>query len=131
MLNYITTGESHGRYMAVILEGMPSGLGIDMDYINGELRRRQGGFGRGGRQKIEADYVEIMGGVIRKKTTGAPIGLLLKNKDHTVDVLPSIERPRRVTRILRDPSNTIRTFARFWNVQARGNRDAGCRGSGL
>lgn len=94
MLNYITTGESHGRYMAVILEGMPSGLGIDMDYINGELRRRQGGFGRGGRQKIETDYVEIMGGVIRKKTTGAPLGLLLKNKDHTVDVLPSIERPR-------------------------------------
>ncbi|OQA57849.1 MAG: Chorismate synthase [Candidatus Omnitrophica bacterium ADurb.Bin277] len=94
MLNYITTGESHGRYLAAVLEGLPSGLAFDLDFVNAELRRRQGGFGRGGRQQIETDSVEVMGGVIRNKTTGAPLGLLLKNKDTTLDVLPDLERPR-------------------------------------
>jgi chorismate synthase len=94
MLNYITTGESHGRYLAAILEGLPSGLVLDLDLINAELRRRQTGYGRGGRQKIETDCVEIMGGVYRKTTTGAPLGLLLKNKDNTIDVLPELHRPR-------------------------------------
>ncbi|HOE68220.1 MAG TPA: chorismate synthase [Candidatus Omnitrophota bacterium] len=94
MLNYITTGESHGKYLATILEGLPSGLAFDLDFVNAELRRRQGGFGRGGRQKIETDCVEIMGGVIRGKTTGAPLGLILKNRDNTVDALPDLERPR-------------------------------------
>lgn len=94
MLNYITTGESHGRYLAAILEGFPSGLVLDLDQINAELRRRQLGYGRGGRQKIETDFVEIMGGVIRKTTTGAPLGFLLKNKDNTIDILPGLQRPR-------------------------------------
>lgn len=94
MLNYITTGESHGKYLAAILEGFPSGLALDLDQINCELKRRQSGYGRGGRQKIEADYVEIVGGVIRKTTTGAPLGFLLKNKDNTIDVLPELQRPR-------------------------------------
>ena len=74
MLKYITTGESHGHYMAAILEGLPSGLPVDLDFINGELRRRQGGYGRGGRQKIETDGVEIMGGVIKKVTTYSGAG---------------------------------------------------------
>ena len=94
MLNYITTGESHGKYLAAILEGFPSGLALDLDQINGDLRRRQAGYGRGGRQKIETDYVEIIGGVIRKITTGAPLGFLLKNKDNTIDMLPALQRPR-------------------------------------
>ena len=94
MLNYITTGESHGRYLAAILEGFPSGLPLDMDVINGELRRRQAGYGRGDRQKIEADCVEIIGGVIKKVTTGAPLGFLLSNRDCTLDQMPEIFRPR-------------------------------------
>ena len=94
MLNYITTGESHGRYMAAILEGFPSGLALDLEFINGELQRRQTGYGRGARQKIETDCVEIIGGVIRKITTGAPLGFLLTNKDCTLDELPELFRPR-------------------------------------
>ncbi len=94
MLKYITTGESHGHYMAAILEGFPSGLPLDLDFINGELRRRQGGYGRGERQKIETDGVEIMGGVIKKITTGAPLGFLLTNKDFKIDAMPELFRPR-------------------------------------
>lgn len=94
MLKYITAGESHGHYMAAILEGFPSGLALDLDFINGEMRRRQGGFGRGNRQKIETDGVEIMGGVIRKITTGAPLGFLLTNKDFKIEEMPELFRPR-------------------------------------
>lgn len=94
MLKYITTGESHGHYMAAILEGFPSGLTLDLDAINAELRRRQGGFGRGARQTIETDGVEIMGGVIKKRTTGAPLGFLLTNKDFKIESMPELFRPR-------------------------------------
>ena len=94
MLKYITAGESHGHYMAAILEGFPSGLVLDLDFINGELRRRQGGYGRGGRQKIETDGVEILGGVIKKVTTGAPLGFLLTNKDCKIEEMPELFRPR-------------------------------------
>lgn len=94
MLKYITAGESHGHYMAAILEGFPSGLALDLDFINGELRRRQGGFGRGGRQKIETDGVELLGGVIKKVTTGAPLGFLLTNKDFKIEEMPELFRPR-------------------------------------
>jgi chorismate synthase len=94
MLKYITAGESHGHYMAAILEGFPSGLVLDLDFINGEMRRRQGGYGRGGRQKIETDGVEIMGGVIRKVTTGAPLGFLLTNRDFKIEEMPELFRPR-------------------------------------
>jgi chorismate synthase len=94
MLKYITTGESHGKYLATILEGMPSGLSVNMDFINGELARRQLGYGRGGRQKIETDRVEILGGVVRQLTTGAPVGFLLINKDFKIDQMPDLLRPR-------------------------------------
>ncbi len=94
MLNYATTGESHGQYLAAILEGMPSGLPFDMDYISVELSRRQQGYGRGGRQKIETDRVEPMGGVVKGLTTGAPIGLLLVNKDFKINEMPELFRPR-------------------------------------
>lgn len=94
MLRYFTTGESHGKYLAVILEGMPSGVKVDLEFINSELRRRQGGYGRGGRQKIETDQVEILGGVVKGLSTGAPIGFLLTNKDFKIDQMPELLRPR-------------------------------------
>ena len=94
MLNYITSGESHGQYMTAILEGCPSGLCIDLNFVNKELRRRQEGYGRGGRQKIETDMVKVLSGVVSKITTGAPIGLLLTNKDFKIDKMPQLFRPR-------------------------------------
>lgn len=93
-LNYITCGESHGKYLAAILEGMPAGLSVDLAAIHHELWRRQQGYGRGGRQKIEKDAVEILGGVIQGKTTGAPVGFLLANKDYKIDQMPELFRPR-------------------------------------
>ncbi len=93
-LNYITCGESHGKYLAAILEGMPSGLAVDLSVLNHELWRRQQGYGRGGRQKIEKDEVEILGGVVGGKTTGAPVGFLLTNKDFKIEKMPELFRPR-------------------------------------
>ena len=93
-MQFFTCGESHGRYLTAILEGMPSGLRIDLDVINHELWRRQQGFGRGGRQKIEKDQIELTGGVYKNVTTGAPIGFLLENKDVKINELPQLLRPR-------------------------------------
>jgi len=94
MLRYFTTGESHGQYLATIIEGIPSGLRVSLDAINQRLADRQQGYGRGGRQKIETDRVEILGGVVRGLTTGAPVGFLLKNKDFKIDSMPDLFRPR-------------------------------------
>ncbi len=94
MLKYVTTGESHGQHMAAILEGFPSGLRLDMAYIDSELRRRQGGYGRGGRQKIETDTVKMMGGVVKGLSTGAPLGFLLTNADFKIESMPELFRPR-------------------------------------
>jgi chorismate synthase len=94
MLQLLTCGESHGKYLSAILEGMPSGLAVDLDFIAAELFRRQLGYGRGGRQRIEKDKVEITGGVYKGLTTGAPLGFLLENKDVTIDKLPQLFRPR-------------------------------------
>lgn len=94
MLQYITTGESHGKYLAAILEGMPAGLTAGIDFINAQLARRQQGYGRGGRQKIETDQVEFLGGVVKGLTTGAPVGFLLINKDFKIDQMPELSRPR-------------------------------------
>jgi chorismate synthase len=94
MLQLITAGESHGRYMTAILEGMPSGLTIDEKLLTVELARRQGGYGRGGRQRIEKDSVTLTSGVYKGKTTGAPIAFLLQNKDETIHQLPPLLRPR-------------------------------------
>ena len=94
MLQFITCGESHGKYLSAILEGVPSGLKVDLEFVQQELVRRQQGYGRGGRQKIEKDRVELTGGVYRGMTTGAPIGFLLQNKDVTINTLPQLDRPR-------------------------------------
>ncbi|MBP7212568.1 chorismate synthase [bacterium] len=84
MLNnfrFLTSGESHGKCLNAIIDGIPSGVQIDIDFINSELKRRQGGYGRGGRMKIETDKVEIKSGVRHGLTTGSPICLEIKNKD--------------------------------------------------
>ncbi|HOK56501.1 MAG TPA: chorismate synthase [bacterium] len=81
MLRFLTAGESHGKCLIGILEGMVSNLSIDVEDINKELERRQKGYGRGERMKIEKDKVEILSGIRNGKTTGAPISLLIENKD--------------------------------------------------
>ena len=72
-MRYLTAGESHGPRLTAIIEGVPAGLPLTAEDINGDLKRRQGGYGRGGRMKIESDKVEITSGVRHGKTTGAPI----------------------------------------------------------
>lgn len=81
MLRYLTGGESHGKGLIGIIEGFPANLKIDINFINNELRRRQMGYGRGGRMKIEKDKVEILSGVRNGKTIGSPITLFVKNRD--------------------------------------------------
>jgi len=93
-LYYKTAGESHGHGILAFVEGFPAGLEIDKPLIDAELARRQGGYGRGGRQKIETDTVEILTGIWQGKSTGAPITLWNKNRDHRIDTAPPIEQPR-------------------------------------
>ena len=81
MLRFLTSGESHGQGLVAIVEGLPAGLPIDLDAITIELRRRQGGYGRGRRMVIESDRAEILSGVRRGRTTGAPVVMLIRNKD--------------------------------------------------
>lgn len=81
MLRYLTSGESHGQSLITIIDGIPSNIELSIDEINEELRNRQGGYGRGGRMKIEKDKINIIGGVRGKKTLGAPISFEIKNKD--------------------------------------------------
>lgn len=94
MLRYLTAGESHGRCMIAILEGMPAGLKIDLREMNMELKRRQIGYGRGDRMKIEGDNVEILSGVKNGQTLGSPIGLYVKNSDYRIDDLIPSTSPR-------------------------------------
>ena len=79
---YLTAGESHGKSLTAIIEGIPSGFDINPDFINEELKRRQQGYGRGDRMKIENDTVEITSGVRFGKTLGSPICLVIQNKDY-------------------------------------------------
>ena len=81
MLRFLTAGESHGQALVVTMDGMPAGLLLDIDALNEQLRRRQGGYGRGRRMAIECDRVEMLAGVRHGKTTGAPIALLIRNRD--------------------------------------------------
>lgn len=80
-LHFTTAGESHGPCLTAIVEGLPAGLRVNLDAIDRDLRRRQGGYGRGGRQRIEQDRVQILGGVIGSVTTGAPVALRIDNRD--------------------------------------------------
>src|SRR3954471_22016069 len=81
MLRFLTAGESHGKALVAILEGVPAGLSIDFDAVTAELRRRQGGYGRGRRMAIESDRAEALSGIRHGRSTGAPIALLIPNKD--------------------------------------------------
>lgn len=81
MFRFLTAGESHGRGLVAIVEGVPAGLALDEDYIARDLARRQGGYGRGGRMEIEHDRVEIISGVRHGLTMGSPISLLIWNRD--------------------------------------------------
>jgi len=81
MVRFLTAGESHGRALVVILEGIPAGLPIDLDAVTQDLRRRQGGYGRGRRMAIESDRAEILSGVRAGETIGGPIAMLIENRD--------------------------------------------------
>ncbi|MBL7071935.1 MAG: chorismate synthase [Candidatus Omnitrophica bacterium] len=94
MLRYFTAGESHGKAIVAILEGLPAGLKISRPLINDELKKRQIGYGRGDRMKIEADTVSILSGLRNNETIGSPMTLLIKNKDSRIDELPRIHSPR-------------------------------------
>ena len=82
MIRMLTAGESHGKGLSVIIDGLPSGLSVDQEFINIELKRRQHGYGRGKRMQIESDTVEILSGVRNGKTIGSPISLWIKNRDY-------------------------------------------------
>src|ERR1700690_1505661 len=81
MLRFVTAGESHGQALVAWISGLPAGVPVDMDFIARELHRRQLGFGRGGRQRIEKDQADILAGVRHGKTIGAPIALRIENRD--------------------------------------------------
>src|SRR5262249_34983768 len=81
MLQFVTAGESHGQALVAWITGLPAGLRVELDFINHELHRRQLGYGRGGRQKIEKDRVEALAGIRHGQTIGAPIALRIENKD--------------------------------------------------
>ncbi|MCX8066791.1 MAG: chorismate synthase [Anaerolineae bacterium] len=83
MLRFLTAGESHGPCLIAIVEGLPAGLPVDLEAIQHDLRRRQAGYGRGGRMQIEQDRAEILSGVLRGRTTGAPVALRIENRDWT------------------------------------------------
>ena len=105
--NFITAGESHGKGLVAIIEGLPAGLSVDLSSVNHELWRRQQGYGRGGRMKIESDEVEILSGVRHGHTLGSPVAILIRNRDYEnwQDVMnvearefAEEKRARRVTR---------------------------------
>lgn len=83
MLRFLTAGESHGQGLVAVIEGLPSGLPLDLDAITDDLRQRQAGYGRGRRMAIESDRAEILSGVRRGRTTGAPLTMLIRNRDWT------------------------------------------------
>ncbi|MBC7236215.1 MAG: chorismate synthase [Chloroflexi bacterium] len=97
MFRFLTAGESHGPALTVIVEGLPAGLALDIEAMNDDLRRRQGGYGRGGRQQIEQDRIQFLGGVYEGKTIGAPVVILIPNRDYEnwrERVVPPWTKPR-------------------------------------
>ena len=93
-IRFLTAGESHGKALVAIIEGIPAGLKLDGGFINKELARRMKGPGRGKRMKIENDLAEILSGVRLGKTLGSPITLVIKNKDYKIDTLGAVSFPR-------------------------------------
>jgi len=96
-LRYQTAGESHGPGLVAIVDGLPSDLAVDASRVNRELARRQGGYGRGARQRIESDTVEFLGGLRQGRTIGSPVAMRIANKDSRIDDperTPAVTRPR-------------------------------------
>jgi chorismate synthase len=96
-LRYMTAGESHGPGMLAVIEGLPAGLAVDADFINAELRRRQAGYGRGARQRMETDTIEVLSGVMQGRTMGGPVALRVANRDSRLDDAartPPVHQPR-------------------------------------
>jgi len=105
MLRFFTSGESHGQALVSIIEGLPANMSVDIPFINSELKRRMGGYGRGARMKIESDEIEILAGVRHGYTLGSPIAFVIRNRDWvnwvgTMSPEPDPEgaKKRRVTR---------------------------------
>ena len=94
MLRYMTAGESHGKGLMAVLDGVPAGMIMDTEFIGTELRRRMHGYGRGECMAIENDMAEIVAGCRRGITIGSPIGILVKNQDFKIDELPEVKCPR-------------------------------------
>ena len=94
MLRYWTAGESHGKTLLALVDGFPAGLTVDAAMIDRELQLRQGGYGRGGRQKLETDQVEFLTGVWQNQTLGSPIAMQVINRDYKLERLKELERPR-------------------------------------
>jgi chorismate synthase len=94
MLRYWTAGEYHGKALLALVDGFPAGLTIDTSMIDRELKLRQGGYGRGGRQKLEQDQVDILTGVWQSTTLGSPITMQVVNNDYKLERLKELERPR-------------------------------------
>jgi chorismate synthase len=102
VLRFLTAGESHGPALTVVVEGLPAGVPVSRAAIDDDLRRRQGGYGRGGRMQIERDQVELLSGVRHGRTLGSPVAMLVRNRDHenwqdvmSPDPQPDAARERR------------------------------------
>ena len=93
-LTCTTAGESHGACLITQIEGLPAGFELPVDLANDMLQRRQGGYGRGGRQKIEQDRVEILTGILRGRAIGSPLVIRIANRDARIDEAPPLHRPR-------------------------------------
>ncbi|MCW5782683.1 MAG: chorismate synthase [Nitrospirales bacterium] len=104
-MRYLNAGESHGRGLMAVVEGVPSGLPVTAEGINADLIRRQGGYGRGGRMRIEKDRIEFICGVRKGKTLGNPLGLLIWNKDweNWKDIMASEPGPPSTERVVTRP----------------------------
>ncbi|MEI7904231.1 MAG: chorismate synthase [Candidatus Firestonebacteria bacterium] len=94
MLSYMTAGESHGKALIALINGVPAGLALSEDFISLQLQERQKGYGRGGRMQIETDSAELISGVRKGITIGSPISILIKNRDFRIDEAPEIYIPR-------------------------------------
>ena len=94
MLRYWTAGESHGPALVALIDGFPAGLTVDIPAIDAELQRRQGGYGRGGRQRIETDTVTFLSGLWRGVTLGSPLAIEVINKEAKLEKLDDVDRPR-------------------------------------
>ena len=124
---FTTAGESHGKALVTIVEGLPAGLPVDIDAVNLELWRRQQGYGRGGRMKIEKDEVQVLSGIRHGKTLGSPIALMIENRDfvHWQEIMASeiLETPPANPRIVKRPRPGHADLAGGQKFQARDLRD--------